>query len=243
MAHFFKLIPEQPDLVNVVVPYFSLMESGEDIRGVRSTVAFYPSLYGANIDFKDEYYYSGPKVKTDLTDVVLGVDEVNFVAFSNDLKIPEDSNLQNIRSYEPLDRYVREKIFDQGFYDYDNAVKDGTELISSLGLRCGTYNFYGNLRYFNLQEVEENKEVKFVIAVPNNRELHPCLSFVTTEDSLDLSMFDISMLKKDYYNFYLSRQKITNGTYMFGFFNLASVAVVYYADTGVYIDGIRDHQE
>lgn len=247
---FHKLIPNQSDLINVAVPF--VLDIGKSI-GLDSLLLgkidvddyfnFFKlkekGLFGSEFTFKKDFLYIGPKIKTDFFDLVLGIDKVDFVSFPSSLEYPDDENLQNIVSFDPVERYASEKIYNQGFYDYDKAIEMGNELISGIGLREGQYEIYGN--QINVTNINEF-ETCFIVAVPNNRERNPTICGTLKYDIIPMFLANLEMLHKDYYNFYISKKKLEPGKYIYGFINLSSVVVMYNADTGIYLDGMRDHQ-
>lgn len=200
---------------------------------------------GCNVLIKNkECFFLGPKVvfyDDKSYNTVGGIDFIDFLEMKSDLV--EFGNLL-VDNFELIERDPKFKIMSKALWDYEPAIEIGNKLISKYGIRPGSnVNLYGEY-----QEIEkEDMECVMIVVSPNNRFMNPCIlkTFFEEKDKTDSKiiefMAEISLLGKDYNNFYMFRKEAKPGIYLAGFFDLASFLVEYHIDTSVHLIGTRDH--
>lgn len=262
MAYFFKFIPSIPTkFFSCYIPVFSKLSDVADsgnslIFSNLNTDNFYSlchrslNLWGVNINVVDRYcHFVGPSLlhfDYDSTNYVFGIDEVEFPLIYGDLEIPITEHLTVADSYFPIDRDFKYKINNEALIDYKPAVDDGTNIIKKYGIRAGSnVDFLGEV----FDSAGEDFECAMLICKSNKKEFNPYVVktfYGKTEDvEVDLVEFmsTVSILNKEYSNFYMFREKVDPGKYILGMFNVSSVLVQYDLDTSVYLIGRRDHHE
>lgn len=257
MAHFFRLIPSQPHLYRVAIPFNLKLSEGIkdstlvtlDTYDLNALFAQKTGIWGVNIRQRDESFFVGPRLISYAEgdhDFVMGLDDIDFIAIRSDLELPvEREELEILEHFDPLERNVLEKIVSTACFDFTPAVAEGTEFLRKHGLRTGgsTVNFYGKI-----VDASDESDYAMLLGVPNNRQMNPVYIKTLTapsEEDLQVQLIrehaNLSLLQKDYHNFYLSRGEFEPGIHMVGFFEVSLALVLYYAHTGVYLEGIRDH--
>lgn len=203
---------------------------------------------GCNILIKDkDCFFIGPPVAfydDGRHNVVLGIDGIDIPEFPSSLQIPQVPELRILEKIQPIERNVEYKILNQGVFDYKPAVEKGTELLEKYGLRAGSsVNLYGDY-----QEItDDDHEAVIIVACSNNRSMNPCVikSFISKKEEVDKILIEftsgISLLGKQYSNFYMHKQPLEHGKYIVGVLDLAAVLPQYRVDTSVYLEGTRDH--
>lgn len=202
---------------------------------------------GCNVLIKNkECFFIGPKVvfyDDNSYNTVGGIDVVNFLEMKSGFTEHEG---RLVDEFEVVERNPKFKIMNQAIWDYEPSVERGNELISKYGIRPGSkVNLYGEYK-----EIEsKNMECVMIVVVSNNRLMNPCVLKTFFEEKENINskiiefMAEISLLGKDYKNYYMFRREINPGIYMAGFFDLASFLVEYHIDTSVHLVGTRDHHD
>lgn len=205
---------------------------------------------GCNVVVKNkECFFIGPPVvfyDDGQTNMVLGIDPVVLPEMKSDFQMDDEEELMVVDSFDKIPREPKYKVLNQGFFDYGPAVDKGNELLKRYGIRTGSnVNFYGEY----LTTDEDGIECALIVCVPNNRMMNPCAikTVYGTKNKVeeDILMFlsQMSLLGKDYSNFYMFRETIDPGKYLIGVFDFASVLVQYHIDTSVRLVGTHDHHE
>lgn len=259
--HNLRLIPGNNGFLNVSIPClfeFSSMllnnKEEEKEEEVSIDTDFYSllqiktNIYGVNFNFHKGLFFTGQRVRCieNYYDLVLGIDKVPFPYVQGTLEYPEEEILSDAIEIQEIDREIKYKYLNQGFYNYEEAINVGNTLLLNNGLRsCGNYDFYGDYK-----NCKDGETISFVISVPNNRELNPCIiqtfhSKNEEEKEKEIIKFisNVGLLNQEYFNHYLHEFEIKKSSlYLFGFLNLSAVIGIYYANTGIYLPGFRDHK-
>lgn len=205
---------------------------------------------GCNVLVKNkDCYFIGPPVvfhDNDMHNMVLGIDKVVLHEMPSTLEPPDIPELRIVDQFEPIERKPKYKIMNQALYDYSEAIEKGNSLIQRYGIRTGSkIQFFGDYQEVN----EDGYECAIIVVCPDNRHLNPCAIKTIFEKSEKMEekilefMSEMSLLGKDYTNYYMFREKVEKGRYLMGVFDLAAVLVEYHIDTSVHIVGARDHHE
>lgn len=205
---------------------------------------------GCSVVIKNkECFFIGPPVAfydDGRHNVVLGIDGIDLPEFPSNLQIPPVPELRILEKIKPIERNVEYKILNQGVFDYKPAVEQGTELLKKYGIRAGSVvNLYGEYK----EITDNNHEAVIIVACSNNRSMNPCVvkSFIKPKDEVEQELIEftsgISLLGKQYSNYYMFKESLTPGKYLVGVFDFAAVLPQYRVDTSVYLEGTRDHHE
>jgi len=205
---------------------------------------------GCNVLIKNkDCFFIGPSVvfyDDGMHNMVFGIDDVVLHEMPSTLEPPNVPKLRIVDQFEKIERDPKYRIMNEVLFDYAPAIEKGNELIKRYGIRTGSkINFYGDYK----EVKDKDFECAIIVVSPNNRHLNPCVikTIFEKNDKIEEKilefMSEISLLGKQYHNYYMFRSKVENGRYLMGVFDLASVLVEYHVDTSVHLLGTRDHHE
>lgn len=237
--------------------FYSLLNRETGVWGVNIDVVGGDQLFfrdiktmGCNVLIKNkDCFFIGPSVvfyDDGMHNMVLGIDDVVLHEMPSTLEPPDIPELRIVDKFDKIDRIPKYKIMGQGLFDYSQAVEKGNSLLKRYGIRTGSkINFFGEYK-----EVESDDfECVILVCCPNNRHLNPCVikTIFEKKENMEVKilefMSEISLLGKQYSNYYMFRSDVEKGKYLMGVFDMAAVLVQYHIDTSVHLIGARDHHE